>query len=344
MTIASLQRSGTSVGAGLLAACLLCSNLLANTDETAPQEASASSGAEIEENKPTRAVSAANAKASLRSGSIDGDSHNLVDFSGAFPLGGPIGLQLDGLTGSVDGESVVGYGGQVFWRQPQSALIGIVASNVELTDIKVQRTGLLAELYFKRISLDGQAGKQGGDVEDASYSKLGLTLYASDNLALRLDGSKVDDDSLGGLSIEYQTPLSGLVLFARGESGSDSADTASAGLRYYFGPDKSLKRRHREDDPRNPLYTMLTGAYPAILEARRQQAIEDVGNALDDLLDLLPDLGLDLDGIGDVLDGLDLDQLQDLTDLINTNPDGVGDALENLGLGGLGGLGGGLGG
>ncbi|MBU0499563.1 MAG: 2-oxoacid:acceptor oxidoreductase family protein [Gammaproteobacteria bacterium] len=37
-------------------------------------------------------------------------------------------------------------------------------------------------------------------------------------------------------------------------------NSAIVGVRFYFGESKSLKQRHREDDPVNPLFNSLMGA------------------------------------------------------------------------------------
>ena len=59
-------------------------------------------------------------------------------------------------------------------------------------------------------------------------------------------------DFLGSLGVEYQLDLawaSGLCVFAEGAIGEGSYDRWYGGIRYYFGSKKSLKLRHRTDDP-----------------------------------------------------------------------------------------------
>jgi len=65
--------------------------------------------------------------------------------------------------------------------------------------------------------------------------------------------------------IEYQTPLSGISLFADIAKGENHYDHARVGLRCYFGKGKSLKVRHRQDDPPNILHSVLNniGSYEA---------------------------------------------------------------------------------
>ena len=42
------------------------------------------------------------------------------------------------------------------------------------------------------------------------------------------------------------------------------------GLRYYFGSDKNIQERHREDDPRNVIKDVLTGIFTYTSEYERE--------------------------------------------------------------------------
>ena len=52
----------------------------------------------------------------------------------------------------------------------------------------------------------------------------------------------------------------GLSVFALGELGENDQYKATAGVRFYFGANKSLQKRHREDDPAVFLFSSLGGS------------------------------------------------------------------------------------
>lgn len=87
----------------------------------------------------------------------------------------------------------------------------------------------------------------------ADYGSLNLTWYANDNLALDVGASKADKFDRQHLGVEYQTHVKGLALFADAAQGDNGYDHVMGGLTYYFGGNKTLKQRHREDDPKNLL-------------------------------------------------------------------------------------------
>jgi hypothetical protein len=56
----------------------------------------------------------------------------------------------------------------------------------------------------------------------------------------------------GRATLEFQPDLfarRNVAFFVNGDVGDRSTDSITTGVRFYFGPDKSLIRRHREDDP-----------------------------------------------------------------------------------------------
>ncbi len=77
------------------------------------------------------------------------------------------------------------------------------------------------------------------------------------------------DTRVGQIGIEWQpqTQFEDLSLFAVGGVGSDDLEYAMAGVKFYFGgSDKSLKLRHREDDPVNSLIGAAAGLNNAITQ------------------------------------------------------------------------------
>ena len=283
------------------------------------------------------AVSGLNAKASIYGGSLDGDRLGTGQGSVTLPMGDRFGFQADALVSKVDGDDVRGLAAHAFWRNPDVALFGIVASALEVDDIRVERFGVEGDYFTKSFTFSASVGTQGGDVDSTSFGRAEVSYYPTDNVALVLAGTKADDDDRTSLDIEYQTSVSGLALFASTEMGSDNYDATHAGVRFYFGEDKSLKRRHREDDPKNPLLPMLSSSISAINEVQLQNQIDEVLGLLDGL-GVLDDLlgGIGLDGLTDALGGLGLDGIGDVLG-------GLGDGLPLEDIPGLGGLLGGLG-
>ncbi|MDD5237157.1 MAG: hypothetical protein PHU91_05805, partial [Candidatus Omnitrophica bacterium] len=56
------------------------------------------------------------------------------------------------------------------------------------------------------------------------------------------------------VGLEYMPGLklfSGATLFVRGSWGENDYHSVMAGVKYYFGKGKTLKQKHREDDPEN---------------------------------------------------------------------------------------------
>ena len=60
------------------------------------------------------------------------------------------------------------------------------------------------------------------------------------------------------VQLVFQVVLAGLALFLDAAKGSNDFDMATVGVRYYFGANKSLIQRHRQDDPDNLLIEAMT--------------------------------------------------------------------------------------
>ncbi len=205
------------------------------------------------------AVSTANGKVDLFGGRIDGNDSGNISGSYSFPLSPYFGAQIDGLYGKLEHEKLFGGGGHLFWRNSEYALIGLTASYAVWDKTDLWRIGVEGEIYWNQITLAGLAGNQSGDLGDDGYGNADLRYYlAEDNLMLLAGIGYFDDDSFLFSDLEYLTGLGGLSLFAMAAIGSDDYDYALGGIRYYFGPGKSLMRRHREDDPFNYIFSSIS--------------------------------------------------------------------------------------
>lgn len=216
------------------------------------------------------AVSGPNAKISAFGGSTMDEA--LAGFAGAvtLPVGQRFGVQLDGMVGTAD-EALL-YGGAVhaFWRDPSKGLLGVYASYVDwdlsktiaapnvvgglvnVSGAEVAKVGLEAEYYMDRLSFEGLAAWQFGTFDGFAGRATGA-YYVHDDF--RLDATYRYTEGLGSVAAGgFEWQPSGWYLSLFGDGGSVLEDTdnwhANGGLKVYFGAgQKSLIRRHREDDP-----------------------------------------------------------------------------------------------
>lgn len=198
------------------------------------------------------AVSAINGKADITGGNLDGDGTVLGSASVSIPLGERLGLQLDAAFGDVESNDDL-FGGAVhlFARDPELYLVGLTAVYAEFAEIELERYGAEAEGYFGQFTVAATAGLQTGNIDDSGYGSLDLRYYPMDNLMLEVGTSLADSDSgKAHVGAEYLAPC-GFAVYADLATGEDGYEHIFGGVRYYFGADKSLLKRHREDDPSN---------------------------------------------------------------------------------------------
>ncbi len=203
------------------------------------------------------AVSATNGKIGVLGGTSDSDSAAALTGSLATPLGHSYGLQLDGLVGNLGSSGGAGLGAHLFWRDPETGMFGITASKLHMNDSDLNRFGLEGEYYNDAFTFSGMAGRQSGDYTHGTYYGLSARYYANDSLVFSGHRESVSGDSLYTLGVEWQphTTQQGISYYVNTSSGhGDAVGSVVAGVRFYLGNNKSLKRRHREDDPENRLF------------------------------------------------------------------------------------------
>jgi hypothetical protein len=215
------------------------------------------------------AVSGVNGKVGAFGGSLDDEGAGGVFGSLAVPLGTAFGAQIDGLYGSADGGDFYGVGGHVFWRDPSRGLLGVVASYVswdsistvvlsapdntviDFTGADVGKVGIEGEAYLGRVSLEGLLAYQFG-TETGIAGRTTVAFYPTDDLRLDLSLRHLEGAGFSGSAgVEWAPPAAlGLSLFADASVDEDSDWSAFGGVKLYLsGEQKSLIRRHREDDP-----------------------------------------------------------------------------------------------
>lgn len=223
-----------------------------------------------DEHNAAPAVSGFNTRLSAEGGIYDDEESGLLQGSLTTPLGHAYGFQLDGALGTIDGEVMGGGAAHVFTRDPGRYLLGLYGSFHTWDSIDISRLAVEAEVYRGRVTLSGIAGWENIDVpgtrgglavvnsdDDHFFNEFDLSYYPQDNLRLSIGYHYESEESLGVAEIEYMTGwrAAPAALFATAYVGDDDYTRLTGGLRFYFGQDqnKSLIRRHREDDP--ALYT-----------------------------------------------------------------------------------------
>lgn len=205
------------------------------------------------------AVSGINGKFALNGGSFDEEGFGAVSGALSLPVGHSYGLQLDGMAGMRDDEFVGGGGAHLFWRDPSTALLGVYGSYIHREDLDgyVARIGVEGEYYKDNWTVSALIGAEfleSGDEDQTEFFAFSdLSYYATDNLKLSVGHRYTAERHGGALGAEYQLDQtlfsSGVSLFAEGRLGEDDYQAAWGGIRFYLGEEKTLIRRHREDDP-----------------------------------------------------------------------------------------------
>ncbi|MGC4074386.1 MAG: hypothetical protein QM760_18120 [Nibricoccus sp.] len=232
------------------------------------------------------AVSALNGKLGVSYGDMDGgDGHNLAG-SLTFPVAHNWGAQVDGLYTQVEKVDFGGGAAHVFWRNPDRALIGLTASAITSDFVQSQDFGVEAEYYWKIVTFGVHSGV-GFIKYDTSapfietdrsdgFVTASATVYPVENLSVRAHASVRFEQNSYGAEVEFQIPKRNLAITADLVRGDSGYDHALFGLRYYFGGKKTLRNRHRHDDPRNlagdTLYAV--GNYGAQYNAKAREYLQ----------------------------------------------------------------------
>jgi hypothetical protein len=229
---------------------------------------SVSMAADIETTGPLPAVSGPNGKIEIGGGwtDIDDLGDDEVFRGGAafsFPVGDMFGIQADLTALDAYGETAIGGAAHFFTRDPNSYLLGAYGGYVDAGPANIWYGGPEAELYLDNISLEAVGGVMdiSNGVGTEFYAMGKVALYATDNLRLSVGASTVANFESANAGLEWFMGDTGLpVSFTvDGQIGEDGYTSIQAGLSLYFGgEDKSLIRRHREDDPRLHFFSLLS--------------------------------------------------------------------------------------
>lgn len=240
---------------------------------------------QFEERFSGQAVSALNAKVEVggfhtsfdeqgnNGNSLESAHGHMVQGAVSVPLGRQFGLQIDAgsMHGSADLDSVFfasqeldieayGLGGHLFWRDPTVGLLGVYGHqteyDIEGVDITHTRFGVSGEAYLGNVTLKGFGGQDKVEFDafaDGTYwvASGEVDFYLTDDFMVKAGVEHSFNSTIGFAGVEAAFSSSSIAssLFANVSFG-EAGTSAMAGLRFYFGQQgKSLKRRHREDDP-----------------------------------------------------------------------------------------------
>jgi hypothetical protein len=209
----------------------------------------------------TPAVSGLNGKVEAGAGYADArdESGGLAWQAGgslSFPLGCMFGLQLDaGVKDQLD-DTMFGGITHLFMRDPESYLLGLTGGVLDFEHATLYPVGPEAELYLGNFSLEAWGGYVNidgdDDSKDSGFVIADAAFYLTDDFRVSVGGKIVDDYEGLRAGFEYQFGGMPMSVFTNAEFGDDDYVSIIGGLKFYFGgEDKSLIRRHREDDPRN---------------------------------------------------------------------------------------------
>ena len=216
------------------------------------------------------AVSAINGKFEAIGGELNDSQLWAAAGSVAVPISGQFGAQVDGILADYSASDTYGIGLHGFWRDPEVGLAGFVVSHMDIGGTDINRYAAEGEYYLNNLTFAGTAGYQSGDSLETGFGAADIRWYATDDLMFEIGGSAISQARVGHIGVEWKAPVrfAGVSLFADGAIGTDSYDHVIGGIRIYFGGgDKSLKRRHREDDPINSLVTGVTSAVSGVAGA-----------------------------------------------------------------------------
>jgi hypothetical protein len=226
------------------------------------------------------AVSGPNGKLELGFGRLDGDAfigtptgtlYGVGSLS--LPVGHNLGVQFDvGTSGDMGGAAFHG-----FWRNPESGLLGFYAHYIApLNGIAngTTRFGGEGELYFDKVSIEAFAGADlvdtGGTQTTHFTGEILGAFYLTDNFRVHAGITHSLDRTAGraGFEAMLSPGANNIAVFGDAALGQN-AYTVRGGVKVYFGESgKSLKARHREDDPHSRLFDPFSFAGTCINDGR----------------------------------------------------------------------------
>ena len=201
----------------------------------------------------TAAVSGLNGSLDVRGGGAGGHMMGMVAGKVTAPVTHDFGVQFDGAYGGIGERAVSGVAAHAFYRNPSQILLGGTYQRGWSSGLHYNRFGAEGEYYMGKLTAAARAGFQNGNMRHGEYTNLDLNWYLNDNLVVTPGFRNVAGQVWGRLGTEWQPEAfkvaPGMSVFASTGAGNHGYAFGLVGVRYYFGNDKTLVRRHREDDP-----------------------------------------------------------------------------------------------
>jgi len=236
------------------------------------------------------AVSAINGKIDSAYGNLDSVDSWINEGSFSAPVADAFGVQLDASYADVGDTEFGGFGGHFFWRDSEVALFGISAGGLFSGDVDAYEISLEGEYYYGLLSFGAKLGYAAMDFssnigtldsdEEGAFGLIYGIVYPMEDLSLLAGFEYRFDSPMFSIEAEYAIPDCSLSLFAQGLFADDDYEQGVVGLRYYFGADKNLQERHRQDDPRSVLRNMLYSifAYTAEVNSENNEIIQAISD------------------------------------------------------------------
>ena len=228
------------------------------------------------------AVSEINGKIDSAYGNLDSTDAWINGGSFSAPVAEAFGVQLDALYADVGEEGFDkfgGVGGHFFWRDSEVGLFGAAIGGVWSDDIETYEFSVEGEYYYGLLTFGARAGYTVVEFddplgsldpdEDGAFGLAYVIAYPLEDLSV-LGGIEYRfDNTAFRVETEYAITNCGLSIFAQGLFANDDYEQGIVGLRYYFGSEKNLQERHRQDDPRNMLKDVLAGVFTYSAENKK---------------------------------------------------------------------------
>ena len=202
------------------------------------------------------AVDGINFKLSAVSGVIGGYKNHMFIASVATPVPffSSLGIQLDlGIGQYRQDYTSAASGLHIFWRNPDTGLLGIYGDWGFVDNEHGGRVGIEASAYNGRWSLDTLLAVQFGQhLLTKIVDEVDVSYYFTDNLRGSLGHRLTSRGHAANVSFEYMPDnIAGWSIYGEAEAGEDDYQGAWAGVRYSFGQSSanSLIERDRTADP-----------------------------------------------------------------------------------------------
>jgi hypothetical protein len=232
------------------------------------------------------AVSETNGKISVEAGGVGGRRPSAIGItqgSLTAPLGTNFGVQVDG-AGTIVSDSFFGGGAaHLFWRDPQIGLAGPIVAVAGGRGTRLGWYGGEADFYAGVVTIGAIGGYQDATspaniVPSGGFFGGHLTVYPIPDLAITGGYDQTVGVGMASGRVEYQPDFlvrRNVSLFANAANGPNGFYQVTGGVRFFFGPEKSLIRRHREDDPKGIILPpVITIPPPSCIQYDPNQACQ----------------------------------------------------------------------